>query len=414
VLNQNKEHSEVTLKKELGEEMWSAHGTQVLLLRGLLGYEVVPHVLAKRCRVDFGIDPGRSASLWMAVPFRAKDLPANRAEFGQSDVLIAFTLLSYYEEGLNLRQMVEALKHMTARDPLAGELEYSYWVEKTGASLPPALRKLQGINLADAAQCREVHCCLRRNMRAVNYWLANFVLTHQTKQFPEKIETSACDLSNVDRKYPLAGASGTNDTQYFLPNGTTQIDLPELISTNALVVFNILRANENHTEAVLNLGAGPPTSLEVLDKVIVCGAKVLLDPGAIMRDATNREVVNEWLRRDESAEGVLSFEDNRKRIIDRHGRCLELLQSPLRDRLAHCRVYLDDSHTRGTDIKLPRPMHAACTLGPALCKDKLTQALMRMRQLGDGHTVIFLAHCTRCRYFSRGWPRTSSYLQSTC
>lgn len=361
VLNQNKEVYEATLKKELGDEFWDVHGTQCLVLRGLLGYEVLPHVLGKRCNVDYGIDPNRALSLWMAVPFRAKDLPADRAEFGQSDVLIAFTLLSYYEQGLSLSQIVDTLKHMLERDPLVGDLECTYWVEKAGDILPLALRKLQGINLADAAQCREVHRLLQRNMRAVNYWLANFVLPHQTKQFPEKIETSACDLASfVDRKYPLAGASGTNDTRNFLPIETTQIILPELFSTNAQVVLNILRANDNNNDAVMSLGSGPPTSLDVLDKVITCAAKVLLDPGAIMRDLTNREVAHEWLKRDGSAEGVLFFEDNRKHMLDRHGRCLELLKSPLRERLAHCRVYLDDSHTRGTDIKLPRPMHAAC------------------------------------------------------
>jgi hypothetical protein len=345
----------------------------------------------------------------MAVPFRAKDLPANRAEFGQSDMLISFTLLSYYEEGLSLPQMVEALKRMAAQGPMVGELEYAYWLETAVTVLPSVPHRLQGINLADAAQLRVVHRHLRRNMRAVNYWLANFVLPHQTKQFPEKIETSACDLANlvrtgdiagvdVGRKYPLASASGTNDTQYFLPHGTTQINLPELSNTNGLVVFNIIRANRpanrtssNRADAVMDFDAGAPTSVEVLTKVIECNAQVLLDPGAIMRDLPNREMAQEWLKRHDSAEGVLFFEDNRKQILERHGRCMELLQSPLRNQLAHCLVYPDDSHTRGTDIKLPRPMHAACTLGPALCKDKLTQALMRMRQLGDGHTVTLLA-----------------------
>ena len=51
----------------------------------------------------------------------------------------------------------------------------------------------------------------------------------------------------------------------------------------------------------------------------------------------------------------------------------------------------DDIHTRGTDFKFPIPTIAYVTLGRELPKDKLVQACMRMRQLGQGHCVSFLA-----------------------
>jgi hypothetical protein len=41
-------------------------------------------------------------------------------------------------------------------------------------------------------------------------------------------------------------------------------------------------------------------------------------------------------------------------------------------------------------MKLPRDFRAALTLGANLCKDKLVQAAMRMRQLGHGQTVVFV------------------------
>jgi hypothetical protein len=37
----------------------------------------------------------------MAVPFQAKDVPAERAEFGHPDVAIILTILSYYYSGLS-------------------------------------------------------------------------------------------------------------------------------------------------------------------------------------------------------------------------------------------------------------------------------------------------------------------------
>ena len=36
-------------------------------------------------------------------------------------------------------------------------------------------------------------------------------------------------------------------------------------------------------------------------------------------------------------------------------------------------VYLDDAHTRGTDLELPQGMRAAVTLGPKVTKDRLVQ-----------------------------------------
>ncbi|KAK1807511.1 hypothetical protein LTR12_018145 [Friedmanniomyces endolithicus] len=38
-----------------------------------------------------------------------------------------------------------------------------------------------------------------------------------------------------------------------------------------------------------------------------------------------------------------------------------------------CLVFLDESHTRGTDLRLPETYRAAVTLGAGLTKDRLTQ-----------------------------------------
>ena len=38
-----------------------------------------------------------------------------------------------------------------------------------------------------------------------------------------------------------------------------------------------------------------------------------------------------------------------------------------------CAVYLDDTHTRGTDLNLAKHFRAAVTLGPHLNKDRLVQ-----------------------------------------
>lgn len=54
------------------------------------------------------------------------------------------------------------------------------------------------------------------------------------------------------------------------------------------------------------------------------------------------------------------------------------------------KIYLDDHHTRGTDLKLPSRARAVVTLSVKLPKEKLVQACMRMRQLGKGQEVCFV------------------------
>lgn len=69
----------------------------ILILSGLLRFEVLKLILTKRWRVNYGVDEnGRRR---MAIPFKAKDIAAKMTEFGHPDVAISFTMLSYYYSG---------------------------------------------------------------------------------------------------------------------------------------------------------------------------------------------------------------------------------------------------------------------------------------------------------------------------
>ena len=54
-------------------------------------------------------------------------------------------------------------------------------------------------------------------------------------------------------------------------------------------------------------------------------------------------------------------------------------------------VYLDEIHTRGTDLVLPDGTLAVVTLGARVTKDKFVQGCMRMRKLGKEHSLTFWA-----------------------
>ena len=83
-----------------------------------------------------------------------------------------------------------------------------------------------------------------------------------------------------------------------------------------------------------------------------------------------------WLHRHprHSAEAVVFFdEDDELSVLDRDGNVDSLQTSSFLTRMEACLVFLDEAHTRGTDLKLPADYRAAVTLGPHLTKDRLVQ-----------------------------------------
>lgn len=75
----------------------------LLLFRGIIGGGILRFLLQeKRWRVNFGLDLSRTL---LAVPYRAKDVPSLRADFGHPDVAIGLTCLSYYYGGLTDKEM---------------------------------------------------------------------------------------------------------------------------------------------------------------------------------------------------------------------------------------------------------------------------------------------------------------------
>ncbi|KAJ8597523.1 hypothetical protein M405DRAFT_836440 [Rhizopogon salebrosus TDB-379] len=115
----------------------------LLVLRGLLARGILVYVLKeRRFHVEYGHSPKR---MMLAVPFRAKDMPSLRAEFGRPDVAITLTCLSYYYTGL------------TQQDNPT--LEYESWV------------------------------------LGLQFYLSRVVFPKEAKAFPDKLTCSGWDLA---------------------------------------------------------------------------------------------------------------------------------------------------------------------------------------------------------------------------
>ncbi|KAJ2892636.1 uncharacterized protein MKZ38_009532 [Zalerion maritima] len=363
--------------------------TIVLLLRGILAGGVLGFVFGqKRWRVNYGLDLRRTG---LAVPYRAKDSPAPRAEFSHPDVVIFLSCLSYYYGGLSDDDLFLALSHLQDGDQ--ADAEYQLWVADS-PDLHEMFCSLAGINLKDTIQCQEkVFPSLRYSKAVVDYYLSRIIFPKEMKEFPLKLSASGWDLGKVKGR-PITGFSGTNDSRNTLPTTVHHLDLGSQKHTNAKVLEYLLQ-DENTVELMPPRRKAHSSEAELLiDKVIHLQppTRVILDVGAQILELDNLAMAKAWLAKAKNAGTqavVFLTEDHELSVLDSKGGVESFQTSPFAKQLDKCLVFLDEAHTRGINLVLPSNYRAAVTLGANLTKDVLVQACMRMRKLGQGQSVVF-------------------------
>ena len=385
----------VHLVREYAQEssLWGG----LLLLRGLLATGILLFAFReRRWRVDYGLTLDRTM---LAVPYRAKDVPAQRAEFGHPDVAIILTCLSYYYRGLNEKQLELSFEILLQQDDPS--VDYDLWVRE-GSSIPDELKTLNGINIKSSEQWgKHLIPLFSRNKATIDFYLSRVVFPREAKEFPEKLSCSGWDLAERRGRLVtgecdsevlifllmlnnIQGFSGTNDGRYLLPLHITQRDPDHQRGTNAKVLSYLLRPENGNYMCMTHENGERRTTKEFL-KILVDekpDIRVLLDVGAQMLELQNDELAQAWLDVSSDAAAAIYFnEDDELTVLARDGHTQLLLSSPFAQQLDQCVVYLDDAHTRGTDIKFPSGFRAAITLGPKVTKDRLTQGVYNLCQL---------------------------------
>ncbi|KAH9870515.1 hypothetical protein IAQ61_005991 [Plenodomus lingam] len=364
----------------------------LLLVRGLLACGVLSFVLTtKRWRINYGRDASREPATNLAVPYRSKDAPSPRSEFSHIDVVILLTLLSYSYGGLSDEELFDTLTHLLSSDQ--ANIHYDEFVSTASSTLPSAFRQLSGLSIRDRHQCvMEIFPALRHSKKAIDYFLSYLVFPKQLKQFPSKLSNSSWNLG-MKKAHPLSGFSGTNDTLHLLPLDVKHLDLPSQSHTNAQVLAFLLQ--EETSVKLLpprsNIDKSDGQHLLNVVEQLNFDIRVVLDCGGYIMEQSNKQVAKTWLNMSNSdIQAVVYFQDEELSVLDRSGRVESFQTSPFAKNLEVCMVYLDEAHTRGTDLKLPRDYRAAVTLGSQLTKDRLAQACMRLRKLGHGQSVTFI------------------------
>lgn len=281
---------------------------------------------------------------------------------------------------------------MRSDDPAS---HYETWIQGSD-SLPHHLRGWNQVNADDEAQVEELWNHLRFNRNVANGFMNTFVFPAHAKQFETKLQASGWDipLLHVDNagnghatestrpggcQRLTTGFSGTNDNKRILPKTIKQNDLLSLVQTNAEVLTYLLeRRNQTCIQAVQQGSRlSEQQLLELLQKSGPRNSpiRVLIDAGAYILEMENAALADAWLAADPDAQGAVYF-DHEGRIMVRarfQKMALPLLASPFADNLEDCVVYIDEAHTRGTDLKLPPNAMGAVTLGLGQTKDKTVQ-----------------------------------------
>ncbi|EDU49764.1 conserved hypothetical protein [Pyrenophora tritici-repentis Pt-1C-BFP] len=377
-----------------GEKQHLVH--VVLHLRGLLVYGILLSTLKKRWNVQYGLHPTRDP---IAVPYQAKGVPSPTSEWGHPDVAIILTCLSFYYEGLSMAQFKRAFNQLAkSNEP---SIEYGMWVAE---GVPEAFKNYNGINVEDSQQLSELHQHVNRyKVCLLDSFMNSFVFPQHAKQFSDKLSASGSDLVLYDPmrcgNAATTGFSGTNDTRHQLPMAIKQNDLLQLAHSNAEVLSYLLEdRNRRYVRMVDPESKRRLSETDLLRKLLQPGTlaephsriRILIDAGAQILEHSNLGLVKAWLDIDTAAKAAVYFDTTHRAMVAyRKGMNVPLVATPFVENLEECLVYLDESHCRGTDLKLPPYARAAVTLGPHLTKDALAQAAMRMRLLGKSQSVTF-------------------------
>jgi hypothetical protein len=255
------------------------------------------------------------------------------------------------------------------------EMKYDHWVELV-QDFPAELRHLKGVNIEDETQVDDFLVpVFSRNKRVVDFYLSQRVFPRAAREFPFKLPTSAWDLVE-DKKNITTGFSGTNDNRHLLPPSMVQRDPDFVLGTNALVLRHLIQPGNDRYECTEGANGKRETTAAFLKRLVRQDPeiRVLLDVGAQMLELQNEELARRWLslRPDVSAAIFFNGSDHLT-VATQDGMTEPFVSSPFSSQLEKCVVYLDEAHTRGTDLKFPPGTRAAVTLGPKVTKDKLVQ-----------------------------------------
>lgn len=117
--------------------------------------------------------------------------------------------------------------------------------------------------------------------------------------------------------------------------------------------------------------------------------QMLIDCGALILEITNLSSAKILLQNlpKEDFEGVVYFCDEKNviKVLEQDGTIKQISACGVSPQKLF--YYLDEVHTRGTDLKLPSNAKGIVTISKGMTKDKFLQAILRLRQLDTTQAI---------------------------
>lgn len=160
-----------------------------------------------------------------------------------------------------------------------------------------------------------------------------------------------------------------------LPETIKQDDLPSLVQTNAEVLCYLMQDRNMRCIQASDWNGHHLTEEETLRLLHREKIRILIDAGAHILEMNNYDVAGAWLDIDTDAKGAVYFGKNNDILVRAKFQRtpMPLLASPFAENLESCVIYIDEGHTRGTDLKLPVYARGAVTLSLGQTKDQTVQ-----------------------------------------
>jgi hypothetical protein len=372
----------------------------LLVLRGLLGYEILIHCLKLRHNIDYGVVANHKTL--MAIPFRAANLPKLRSEFAQPDCSVVFTVLSYYNVGLTRAQVMETFSSLFSCGPKFQQQVYKEIFELCERSNKEKEKILQSINtidkldLANEEQVDLLYRLYRKNMLFINFWLGYVLFPTATMVFPRKLMASSWNLTDSRKSHIRCGFSGTDDACILLPYPLVYRppDVPSLKATNGKMLDHLCNSKK---ATFCSIFSHPGKDIEgvLADMALEKDIDALIDAGALLNNHPIEKAADVFLAKlchsQSRFKGVVYYSAKKVCwcIKDMKQRETSLSSSPISECDAF--VIYDQSRCRGADMKLRPNAKAFLSIGPGQQKDSFIQAAGRLRQLGFGQSIIAIA-----------------------
>ena len=226
-----------------------------------------------------------------------------------------------------------------------------------------------------------------RNIKMIKYYLGKIAFPANCKQFKKKLTGNAHNLSGEGE---IKGFSGTDDRNDTMPDSIVPKRLPAQQSTNGKMIHIICR-NINRGYRSVKTEKTRDFLMEVCQYANDLNNRcyTLIDCGAIITEISNKQVAQFLIHNLRgNCKGIVYFCDdtNKIKVLLRNGNILPISSCHIDNKCLF--VYLDEVHTRGTDLKFPPNTRGIVTVAKHLTKDKYMQAVMRLRQLDFKQSIV--------------------------